>query len=117
MSPYLIAAAALLTPALVLAQDTAPVPSPDSLQALALALITAATPMVIALVKWAAPKIPSVYLPFAAPLVGMLVEMLAHVATGVGVAPLVAAFAGLAGVGAREATDQLRKRIAPPATE
>ena len=114
-------AGALLVAVAALAQDASPtptivVPAPDSTQALAITLIAALAPVVIALVKYLVPKIPTVWLPFAAPIAGMLIDVLAQFVGSAGVSPLVAAFAGLAGVGVREAVDQVKQRIKPAPT-
>jgi hypothetical protein len=107
---------ALVTAATALAQGATPaatpvvVPPPDSAQALYVSLILAATPLVIALVKWLAPRVPKVALPIAAPFVGMLVTVIANYSTGNSLSPMTAALVGLAGVGVREAYDQLSQR-------
>lgn len=111
----LVLVALLIFVTAALAQDPAAtppivVPAPDSLQALLIAVLTAAPPMVIAVVRWAAPRIPSVALPVAAPFVGMLISVVAYYSTGTEVSVLVAAFAGVAGIGLRELYDQLMKR-------
>jgi hypothetical protein len=73
-----------------------------------LAVITAITPILIALLKIAVPKIPKQLLPVIAPVVGVLVE---YVSTSIGTAGTswwLAAIGGSAGVGLRELYDQIR---------
>lgn len=109
MLRYGIGAAVVLAASAAFAQGDAP--APDSAQALLIGLITAATPVVIAAVKWGVPRIPTVWLPVLAPCVGAVVEVLAYAASGTGVPTWAAATAGLAGVGLRELVDQVKQRL------
>lgn len=72
-------------------------------------LIPVLVPVGIAGLKMLLPKIPSVWLPVIAPVVGAALEIVLHfagLASGTG---LVGALLGSAGVGLREILDQLRK--------
>lgn len=107
-----------LLAAVALGQDATATPTvvvaaPDREQALYVALITGATPMLIALVKYLAPRIPSVWLPIAGPIVGALISIVGYYGTSAEVSVIVAAFAGIAGVGLREAYDQIKQRLKP----
>jgi hypothetical protein len=73
------------------------------------AVVTVGTPLVIAAVKKLIPKIPSVWLPLAAPLVGVLVTVATNYAGAPEVPVLAGAIAGGLGVWLREAADQLKK--------
>jgi hypothetical protein len=90
------------------AQDASPTPTiavatPDASQVFWVGLITAITPAVLMMVKSFAPKIPKRLIPFLAPVVGVLAAGLTYVGASPQVSLVVGAFAGLAGVGLREA--------------
>lgn len=76
-------------------------------------LIPLLVPAALAVLKHLAPRLPKVWLPILAPLLGALIEALASGDLGPGT-PLGAAL-GAAGVGLREILDQLRKRRAAAA--
>lgn len=80
------------------------------------AAITIVTPVIIAGVKALVPRIKPVYLPIAAPIVGFLLSVVANFAGAPEVHPALALGLGLAGVGLREAADQLKKAVpaSPP---
>lgn len=77
------------------------------------AVITIGTPLVIAGVKALVPRIKPVYLPLAAPVVGFLISVVGNFAGAPEVHPALALGLGLAGVGLREAADQLKKAVPP----
>lgn len=84
---------------------------PDANVSVWLALIPAFVPVVLALLKTLVPKIPKVWLPVLAPVLGAGAEVALHfagVSTG-GV--LVGALLGAAGLWLRELADQVRKAI------
>lgn len=95
--PGSAAAAAVVAPVAVVAAKTNWV----------LLLIPVVVPMVIALVKVFLPKLPKVYLPILAPLLGALIDFLAGGDFGAGT--ILGAVAGSAGVGLREILDQAKK--------
>ncbi len=72
-------------------------------------VIPAVVPVVIAGVKWALPKVPSVWLPVLAPVLGAGLEVVLHYAGLTSGNGLVGAMLGSAGVGLREVIDQVRK--------
>lgn len=72
-------------------------------------LITVLTPLIVAGIKLLIPKIPKVALPWIAPAVGVLLDMLSHYTLGADMNVWLAAGAGLAGVGLRELADQSKK--------
>lgn len=73
------------------------------------AVIVAVTPLVIAAMKWIAPKVPSRIIPVLAPAIGAAVSILGHY-TGIWTGDATAgALLGMAGVGLREMYDQLMK--------
>lgn len=67
-------------------------------------IIPAVVPVVIAVIKFFIPKLPSVWLPILAPILGAVAELLLSGNFGVW-----GAVAGAAGVGLREIVDQLKK--------
>lgn len=74
------------------------------------ALIPAAVPLVIAVVKLLLPRIPKVWLPILAPVLGALADIFIQGAQGGAIqAPWLGAALGAAGVGLREIADQVRK--------
>jgi len=83
--------------------------------ALLMPLVTAAVPIVLAVVRKVAAKIPTWVIPIAAPFLGASIDVLLY---QVGVygqqQPLVGAFFGMAGVGLREIVDQMRKATTQP---
>lgn len=79
------------------------------------ALIPVVTPLVIAAVRLGLPKVPSKFYPLLAAVVGVALDLLGSVAIGTNATPLVGFALGLAGVGLREAKDQLSKPAQKPA--
>lgn len=77
-------------------------------------LIPVLTPLVIAAVRVGLPKVPSKYYPILAAVVGIALDLVAHFAVGTQLAPVVGLALGLAGVGLREAKDQLSKPAPKP---
>jgi hypothetical protein len=73
------------------------------------ALIPVAVPVVIAGVKLALPKIPSVVLPVLAPVLGAALEIVLHYSGLVDGNGVLGAVLGAAGVGLREVVDQVKK--------
>lgn len=80
-------------------------------------LIPVLTPLVIAAVRVGLPKVPSKYYPLLAAVIGIALDVVAHFAVGTQLAPLVGFALGLAGVGLREAKDQLAKPAPKPPTD
>ena len=68
-------------------------------------------PLIIAGMKYLAPKIPGWLLPILAPVLGIAIDAIGSVATGQAGNVWMAALLGLAGVGLREAKDQLGKSV------
>ena len=103
----------LFTPLALFAADgsaTAPAPaSPSPFTA----LIPLAVPVVIALLKNVMPKIPGVWLPILAPLLGAGADIVMHFAGVSTLGPLWGAVLGSAGVGLRELQDQLKQAVLP----
>jgi hypothetical protein len=77
------------------------------------AVITVLTPMIIAAVKAAIPRIKPVYLPLAAPVLGVAIAALASYSGTADISPVAGAIAGGLGVWLREAVDQVKKSIPP----
>jgi len=73
------------------------------------AIVTLGTPAVIAGVKLLVPRIKPVWLPLAAPVIGLLVTLASNYAGSPEVSPLAGAVAGGLGVWLREAADQIKK--------
>jgi hypothetical protein len=115
------AVAAVTAPALLIAQEGATVAQGAADAAAAqpwqLAIIPVLTPLIIAGVKLLMPKIPTVVLPFLAPVLGAAIDLIAHFATGANLNVWLSAGLGLAGVGLREIVDQSKQSISstPPA--
>lgn len=78
-----------------------------------LGLITVITPMIIAGIKLVLPKLPKVWLPIAAPVVGLLLDLLLHFTAGTQSNPWLALGFGAAGVALREAQKQIKAAVAP----
>lgn len=76
-----------------------------------LALIPVLVPLLVALGKWALPKVPLWILPILAPALGAAVDYLSALATGAAANPLLGAALGSAGVGVREIFDQTKGRL------
>ncbi len=76
-------------------------------------LIPVLVPVLLAVGKLFVPKIPRLWLPILAPILGAAIELLTSGALTTNTAW--AAVLGSAGVGLREIVDQMRKAIAPPA--
>lgn len=81
------------------------------------ALIPVITPLVIAGVRFGLPKVPSKFYPLLAAVIGVVLDLLGSVAIGTNATPLVGFALGLAGVGLREAKDQLSKPAPKPSTD
>jgi hypothetical protein len=79
-------------------------------------LIAVITPLLIAGIKLLVPKIPRVWLPILAPLLGVLLEWIAHLATGATLNVWAGVALGAAGVGLREAVTQIHKALPPAAS-
>lgn len=72
-----------------------------------------AVPLLIAGVKYIAPKIPTWLLPILAPILGAVLTIITNYTAGATGNVLVAAVLGLAGVGVREIIDQLKPAADP----
>lgn len=71
-------------------------------------------PLIIAGLKALIPRIPKVWLPVLAPLLGAAIDIAAYYAgVTAGASPVLAAALGSAGVGLREIVDQMKKAIQP----
>jgi hypothetical protein len=89
----------------------APAAASAGTNGLLLALIPVIVPLIIALGKWAVPKVPAWILPILAPALGALVDFLSSWATGSTASPALGAILGSAGVGVRELLDQVKGRL------
>lgn len=78
---------------------------------LLLSLIPVLVPLIIAIGKWALPKVPVWILPILAPALGALIDWLTTLATGSTASPALGAVLGSAGVGLRELLDQVKGRL------
>ena len=82
------------------------------------ALIPVLVPLLIALAKWGVPRVPKVWLPILAPVLGAGVDVLAYVVGLQDAAnPVLGAVLGAVGIALREILDQLKKAMmggAPP---
>jgi hypothetical protein len=94
---------ALAADAVVVTADTGGITASN----LVLWLTPVIVPLVIALVKKFQPQIPSWVLPLAAPVLGVVIDVINSYALGQANNLIVAALLGLAGVGVREIKDQL----------
>ena len=105
---------ALLTTAF--AQDFAPPLSPNEQAAGILTYLTPViVPLVIAGLKKVLPSVPSFLLPLIAPLLGIALDYINHFATGQATNLIASIALGAAGVGVREAVDQLKSiKPVPP---
>lgn len=97
------------------AQDSAVSTTPPGSVDLVSALIPVIVPLVIAGIKLGLPRLPVWTLPFIAPLLGALVGLVATLTTTHSQNPWISAVLGLAGVGLREAVDQVKQQVKPPA--
>lgn len=79
------------------------------------ALIPAVTPMLVWGIKLLVPKIPKMWLPIIAPVLGALIAVIQHLGTLSWENVVVGAVLGLAGTGIREMWDQVNKAAAPAA--
>lgn len=78
------------------------------------ALIPVLTPLIIAGVKMLLPRIPKMWLPLAAPVVGLLIDLVSHFALQTELSPMAALALGAAGVGLREAQKQVVATLGKP---
>lgn len=76
-------------------------------------MIPAATPLLIAAVKALVPRIPPVLLPIAAPVIGAALQIVLNYAGMTDSGTLTGIILGAAGVGLREAVDQVKKLGGP----
>jgi hypothetical protein len=74
-------------------------------------LVPAITPLIILGVKLLWVRVPSIVLPYIAPLIGAALTMLGNATTTMDVSPILGLFFGAAGVGLREMLDQTKQRI------
>lgn len=93
------------------AAGAASAPIAPGVNSLLLALIPVLVPLLVALGKWALPKVPLWVLPILAPALGALVDYLTALATGAAANPVLGAVLGSAGVGVREIFDQTKSRL------
>lgn len=77
-------------------------------------LIPVIVPMIIAGLKAVIPKLPTRLIPFLAPVLGALIDVLLNLADLGGGMGLLGAIFGSAGVGVREKIDQARKTSPEP---
>lgn len=103
--------AALVTSWAAEAGAVAPATPSTNTNTLLLALIPVLVPLIIAIGKWALPKVPAWILPILAPALGALVDFLTTWATGATSSPALGAILGSAGVGVRELLDQVKGRL------
>lgn len=75
------------------------------------ALIPLIVPVVIGILKLLVPRIPKVWLPILAPVLGAFAEVIINTTQGVHGPPWLGPALGAAGVGVREIADQVRKRL------
>lgn len=94
----------IVDPALPAVADT--VAAPSTWQQAVIAIVT---PLLIAGIKLLVPRIPGAWLPIIAAALGFLLDLIAHFATGTSTNGTLALLLGLAGVGVREAVDQVKK--------
>jgi hypothetical protein len=78
------------------------------------ALIPLAVPVLIMVLKWLVPNIPSVALPIIAPLLGAGADIALHYAGYSTLGATWGALLGSAGVGLREIADQIKQQMAVP---
>jgi len=74
-------------------------------------IIPILTPLIIAGVKLIVPRIPSMWLPILAPMLGALLDYVAHLSMGSALNPLAGVALGAAGVGLREVVDQVKRNM------
>ena len=79
-------------------------------------LIPLLTPALIAIMKWAVPKIPKVALPIAAPVIGALADIALHYsgilgASSIELTAAIGAALGTMGIGLREIYDQAKRLL------
>lgn len=79
-------------------------------------LIAGMTPVVIAGIKKLVPNVPSFALPFAAPVVGVLLTQVQAFASGHSANLIVGAVAGAVGLYLREVVDQSKQKLTNPPT-
>lgn len=100
----------------LVAQDTNSVPDPtdpSTGSGLLFGLIPVIVPILIAIGKYLAPKVPTILLPVVAPILGILIGLIDNQISGGQASPLLAAALGAAGVGLREIVDQVKQKILP----
>ena len=76
-------------------------------------LIAGLTPIVISGIKKVVPKIPTVALPFAAPIVGVILTQIEAFVTGHSTSLVTGAVAGALGLYLREVVDQSKQKLSP----
>lgn len=92
----------------VMAADTASAPSAGKTDWI-LGIIPILTPIIVSVIKWGAPKIPTFLLPVLCPLLGAALEIVLHFAGAVSTAGVTGAILGASGLWLRELIDQLGK--------
>lgn len=103
----LFALFAVVVHAASLVADPTPVGSSFDVNTIITMLTPIIVPLVIAGMKQILPKIPSVFLPIIAPILGVVIALISAAATAHSSNLYLAAVLGLAGVGVREVKDQL----------
>lgn len=109
---FLLVGAFLALTVAALAQDSAPLPDLVNVTVYgipAASVLSLAGMIVVAIIKVAAPKIPSTYLPFIAPIATVILDYVSHLSFGTDSNPWVALGAGIASIGLYE----LKKRVTP----
>lgn len=105
--PLLLVAARLMADPSTNGPSAIPLP-PDASVSYWILAISAVTPVVIALIRFLAPRIPKPWIPALTPVVGLLLNWVSGLYGAGEVSPLQAAIAGAAGVAIRELIKQLR---------
>jgi hypothetical protein len=77
-------------------------------------ILPAVVPLLIALTKWAVPRIPRAAIPVLAPILGAGLEVLGYYAGVTSGNPVAGAVMGALGVWLREVVDQLKQATAAP---
>lgn len=74
-------------------------------------VIPALTPLIILSIKTLWKQVPSVMLPYLAPIIGALLVMLGNATDTINISPILGMFLGAAGVGLREMLDQTKQKL------